>query len=83
MSIELDPENILAYNQKVRLLLSLEKYDEALEVADQGLRIFPHSQLNLYKSTVLNSMDRHDEALIYVEKFLSHNDEDNEFYEEA
>lgn len=83
MSIELDPENILAYNQKVRLLLSLEKYDEALEVADQGLRIFPHSQLNLYKSAVLNSMDRHDEALIYVEKFLSHNDEDNEFYEEA
>ena len=83
LSIELGPENILAYNQKVRLLISLEKYDEALEVADQGLRIFPHSQLNLYKSTVLNSMDRPDEALIYVERFLNHNDEDNEFYDEA
>lgn len=76
-AIEIEPHNHINYINYLNLLLAQEKWDTALKIVEQSLKlILPAdylSQLLEFKSLIYAELDRGKEALDAIDEALKHN----------
>ncbi len=65
------PEFSYGYSTKSEILFKMGRYGEALELLDKGLEITSDERLNYNISFILYRVDKFEEALQYINKFLN------------
>ena len=68
---DLYPEFSYGYSTKSEILFKMGRYGEALELLDKGLEITSDERLNYNISFILYRVDKFEEALQYINKFLN------------
>ena len=68
--LKLDPGHIFTYSTESEILFANGRYDEALDLINQGLELYPDGKLNYNKALILFRLDEFDEAFNYINKFL-------------
>ena len=70
-AIRLDPNYVLAYDNKGDALYRLKRYEEALVACEQAIRLDPNYVLAYNnKGNALNSLKRYEEALVAYEQAI-------------
>jgi tetratricopeptide (TPR) repeat protein len=68
--LEIDPNNVAAWNSKGLALSSLEMYDEAIRCFDKSLSIYPSANTWYTEGLALNKLGRYYEAIRCFDKAL-------------